>query len=75
MATNSARYPVVRAFQQGKAKRDSSSLWTDGHSLYSYGMELARRTGEDTYVITARYEDCPSMTTKYHHRAMTDLLG
>lgn len=74
MATNSKRYPVIEAFIQGKRKRDGSAMWTDGETLYSYAMPLARRFEGSHVEVLTTYEECPSATTRYHYRAMMDLL-
>lgn len=74
MARHEDRYPVIEAFVKGKAKRDSSNMWTDGSTLYSYRMPLARRVADSHVEVLVSYDECPTATTKYHHRSMMQIL-
>ena len=61
---------VIESFFMSKpAKSSNKNLSTDGNSLYSYSLEIARRDTEGGYVIfdyTANGGEFASNTTSQH---------
>lgn len=44
---------VVQAFRQGKARRNSPAIWTDGAVIYSFGIIIAAKRGSKIVVSPA----------------------
>lgn len=61
---------VVEAFKENKSCF-GSTVWTDGATIYSYGMPIVRRRG-NTYCVILKG---PSKTTSGHANACATLLG
>lgn len=70
MAAISQRNKCIDAFLEGKFYRDSSAMWTNGATIFSYQMPLAIRhdNGEIEYLYEVGYKR--SATTSYHMRAL-----
>lgn len=83
---------IIKAFVAGKTARDVSPpnmaisrLHTDGRTLYSYAMPIAKRervkiVQKGRIPLTARfqlvnYEDAPTVTTRAHVRACEVMLS
>jgi hypothetical protein len=65
---------VMAAFAVGKAKKESA-FSTDGRSVYSYGMEIARRqkNGKVIYLLPSRSGGAfISVTTSIHMGSCED---
>jgi hypothetical protein len=61
---------VIEAFLNEQAKKISGThVSTDGHTLYSYTMPIARHAPDKTMLIV-RYANAPSSTTRQHVRAV-----
>lgn len=44
---------VVAAFRQGKARRNSPAIWTDGAVIYSFGIIIAAKRDKQIIVSPA----------------------
>jgi hypothetical protein len=61
---------VIEAFLAEQAKKFSDTpISTDGHTLYSYTMPIARHAPDKTMLII-RYNNAPSSTTRKHVRGI-----
>jgi len=52
---------VVSAFSRHEAK-SGATIWTDGHTLYSYQMPIARHDGDGILIVNKG----PTVTTSKH---------
>lgn len=62
---------VIEAFKAGTAAVGDSkrTCWTDGTTVYSYAMPIAKRSANGSIAIV-RYEDAPTNTTRSQVRAL-----
>lgn len=62
---------VIEAFKAGKAATGDSkrTCWTDGTTVYSYRMPIARRTDAGAIQVVA-YGSAPTATTRSQVRAL-----
>lgn len=62
---------VIEAFKAGKAATGDSkrTCWTDGETVYSYAMPIAKRSANGSIAII-NYSDAPTATTRSQVRAL-----
>jgi hypothetical protein len=61
---------TVRAWEQGKACKSASSIWTDGEALYSYRTVLLTREAGWLFVNRTKY----SPTTSCQQSGLSEAL-
>lgn len=62
---------AFKAWQVGKAKKPSSSIWTDGQHVYSYGTRIITREGGRVIFNQEKY----SVTTSNHQNSLRFLMA